>query len=278
MRSEGELRLPGGRIAGDLDLAGAELRGSTGDALDITGVSVGGSLHAGRHVGVPGLAFAATGRVLLSGARIVGDLVFSGARIERAAEAGAVADAIQPDRVESRLPPVPVGIIDAGTCVVADRVQVEGNLELDDGLSTDGTIRLPNATVGGYLRLSGARLSGPYGASETGSRCWPTAWRWGATWKDATTAAVHSCAPGRCAWSAPGCAAVPACPGSSWQRPTATRCWRTGCTSAASSTSAASAARAPSASTTPRSAPHSTAPAPVWNDHGSGRTAASARR
>jgi hypothetical protein len=168
LRSEGELRLPGGRIAGDLDLAGAELRGSTGDALDITGVSVGGSLHAGRHVGVPGLAFAATGRVLLSGARIVGDLVFSGARIERAAEAGAVADAIQPDRVESRLPPVPVGIIDAGTCVVADRVQVEGNLELDDGLSTDGTIRLPNATVGGYLRLSGARLSGPYGASEHG--------------------------------------------------------------------------------------------------------------
>jgi hypothetical protein len=63
---------------------------------------------------------------------------------------------------------VPMGIIDAGTCVVADRVQVEGNLELDDGLSTDGTIRLPNATVGGYLRLSGARLSGPYGASEHG--------------------------------------------------------------------------------------------------------------
>ena len=44
----GELRLPGGRIAGNLDLAGAELRGSAGDALDITGVSVGGSLHAGR--------------------------------------------------------------------------------------------------------------------------------------------------------------------------------------------------------------------------------------
>ena len=66
------------------------------------------------------------------------------------------------------MPPVPVGIIDAGTCVVADRVRVEGNLELDDGLHTDGTVRLPNATVGGYLRLSGARLSGPYGASERG--------------------------------------------------------------------------------------------------------------
>jgi hypothetical protein len=39
---------------------------------------------------------------------------------------------------------------------------------MDDGLATDGTFRLPNAAVGGYLRLSGARLSGPYGASENG--------------------------------------------------------------------------------------------------------------
>ena len=67
-----------------------------------------------------------------------------------------------------RLPPVPVGIIDAATCLVADRVRVEGNLELDDGLTTDGTFRLPNAHVGGYLRLSGARLSGQYGAFERG--------------------------------------------------------------------------------------------------------------
>jgi hypothetical protein len=61
-----------------------------------------------------------------------------------------------------------MGIIDAATCVVADRVRVEGNLELDDGLRTDGTFRLPNAVVGGYLRLSGARLSGPHGASQDG--------------------------------------------------------------------------------------------------------------
>ena len=66
------------------------------------------------------------------------------------------------------MPPVPVGIIDASTCVVADRIRIEGNLELDDGLRTDGTLRLPNAVVGGYLRLSGARLCGPHGASERG--------------------------------------------------------------------------------------------------------------
>jgi hypothetical protein len=168
LRSTGELRLPGGRVGGNLDLAGAELTGSAGDALDLTGVCVGGSLHAGRHLTMPDLTFTATGRVLLSRARIEGDLVFSGARIDRAADPGAVAAAPSTDPAESRLPPVPMGIIDAATCVVADRIRVEGNLELDDGLRTDGTFRLPNAVVGGYLRLSGARLAGPYGASEHG--------------------------------------------------------------------------------------------------------------
>jgi hypothetical protein len=168
LRSTGELRLPGGRISGDLDLAGAELTGSAGGALDLTGVHVGGSLHAGRHLTVPDLTFAAIGRVVLAGARVDGDLVFSGARIDRASDPGAVAAPPEQDTAESRLPLVPVGIIDADTCVVADRVRVEGNLELDDGLRTDGTFRLPNAVVGGYLRLSGAQLSGPDGASARG--------------------------------------------------------------------------------------------------------------
>ena len=168
LHSTGEVRLPGGRIGGNLDLAGAELTGSAGDALDLTGVCVGGSLHAGRHLAMPDLTFTATGRVLLSRARIEGDLVFSGARIDRAADPGAVSAAPSTDPAESRLPPVPMGIIDAATCVVADRIRVEGNLELDDGVRTDGTFRLPNAVVGGYLRLSGARLAGPYGASEHG--------------------------------------------------------------------------------------------------------------
>ena len=118
---------------------------------------------------MPGLTFAATGRVLLSGARIVGDLVFSGARIERAAEAGAVADAIQPDRVESRLPPVPGGHHRRRRPAWSPTAcGSRATWSSTTGCRTDGTIRLPNATVGGYLRLSGARLSGPYGASEHG--------------------------------------------------------------------------------------------------------------
>ncbi len=168
LHSDGELRLPGARITGDVDLGGAQLSSSTGDALDATGCAIGGSLLAGRHRDEPELAFGATGRVQLSGARIAGDLVLSGARIVRAADPGDVADPPELDTAEARMPPVPVGIIDAGTCVVADRIRIEGNCELDDGLRSDGTFRLPNAVVGGYLRLSGARLCGPHGASESG--------------------------------------------------------------------------------------------------------------
>ena len=162
LRADAELRLPGARITGNVDLAGAELASPTGDALDGTGIAIGGSLLAGRHPSGP--AFTASGRVRLPGARIGGDLVFSGALI---------ASTTIPDPGEeapegSRAPVLPAGIVDPAACLVADRVRVEGNLELDDGMATAGTVRLPNAVIGGYLRLSGARLSGPSGASDRG--------------------------------------------------------------------------------------------------------------
>ncbi|WP_214403879.1 hypothetical protein [Pseudonocardia lacus] len=166
LRSDGELRLPGARITGNVDLAGADLASPTGEAVDMTGVSIEGSFLAGRHGTGTDLEFRATGRVVLTGARIGGDVVFSGARIERLPTPGPPDPDPVPD--ETRMPVVPGGIVDAGAALVADRVQVQGNLELDDGLSTDGTVRLPNAVVGGYLRLSGARLLGPRGAGDRG--------------------------------------------------------------------------------------------------------------
>ncbi len=166
LRSTGEVRLPGARITGNLDLAGADLTSPTGDVLDATGITIGGSMLAGRHGAGPDLAFGAGGRVLLAGARIGGDLAFSGARI--ACNPEALRDPPDPSREETRLPVVPGGIVDPAACLVADRVHVDGNLELDDGLRTDGTVRLPNAVVGGYLRLSGAQLCGPRGASDRG--------------------------------------------------------------------------------------------------------------
>lgn len=164
LSSNGELRLPGARITGNIDLAGADITSPTGDAIDLTGITVGGSLLAGRHGAGPNLAFAAGGRVLLAGARIGGDLTFAGARIANRSLPEPQEEAAE----GSRSPVLPDGIVDAAACIVADRVRVEGNLELDDGVHTTGTVRLPNASVGGYLRLSGARLDGSQGASDRG--------------------------------------------------------------------------------------------------------------
>lgn len=164
MRADGEVRLPGARITGNVDLTGAVLTSATGDTLDLTGIDVGGSLLAHRHAAGPEHVFTSRGRILLAGARIGGDLVLSGARIASSAVPPAAPEAAE----GSRAPVLPVGIVDASACLVADRVRVEGNMELDDGLHTTGTVRLPNAVVGGYLRLSGALLDGPLGASDRG--------------------------------------------------------------------------------------------------------------
>lgn len=160
--AHGEVRMPGARITGNLDLSGAQLSSPTVDALDLTGASVDGSLLAGRHHS--GSVFTADGRVVIPGVRIGGDLVFTGAVVRRR-----TVEALLPRAEnESRMPIVPGGIIDPGAAVVADRIHVQGNLELDDGCDTTGTVRLPGAVVGGYVRLSGARLTGPYPEPDRG--------------------------------------------------------------------------------------------------------------
>jgi hypothetical protein len=164
LRAHGELRLPGARITGNADLAGAHLASPTGDTIDLTGVDVGGSLIASRHPTARDQTFTSAGRVLLAGARVGGDLVLSGARIRTVADPEDAEEAAE----GSRVPVLPVGIVDAAACLVADRIRVEGNAELDDGLHTTGTLRVPGMVVAGYLRLSGAQLDGPRGASDRG--------------------------------------------------------------------------------------------------------------
>lgn len=163
LHATGEIRMPGARITGNFDLSGATLTPSTADALDLTGIAVDGSLLAGRHHSDPDSTFTAHGRVRLSGARVGGDLVFSGATIRRRPLA---LPARTPN--DSRLPVVLGGMIDPGAALVADRIRVQGNLELDDGSDTVGTVRLPGAVVTGYLRLSGAHLTGPYDGPDHG--------------------------------------------------------------------------------------------------------------
>jgi hypothetical protein len=153
IHTDGEVRIPGSRVVGNLNLGGSRLSNATGDTLDATGIQVSGSLLAdrlgqhGREVSSdPADRFVSEGRMLLAGARIGGDLVLSGAQIRR--EMSHPGSEPPPDTDSDR----------SAACLVADRIRVEGNLELDDGLCTRGTVRLRNATVGGYLRFSGAEL------------------------------------------------------------------------------------------------------------------------
>lgn len=146
LRATGAVRLANSRVGGNVDFGGARLSNPKGDALHAVGIEVSGSLlgeEEGGHLAVDG-------RFVLSGARIGGDLRLSGARL---------AVAPLPDHSVLVMPRATVD--DSGASLVADRVDVRGNVELDDGFTSTGVVRLPGATIGGYLRLSGATLGGP---------------------------------------------------------------------------------------------------------------------
>ena len=146
LRATGAVRIPNSFVGGNIDLSGARLTNPDGDALHAVGIDVSGSVlgevERGRLV--------ANGRVVLSGARIGGDLRLSGAHLTVAP---------QPER---SVLVMPRGMIDdSGASLIADRLEVRGNVELDDGFTAVGVVRFPGATIGGYLRLSGAMLGTP---------------------------------------------------------------------------------------------------------------------
>jgi hypothetical protein len=146
LRAEGGVRIPNARVGGNVDFGGARLSNRDGDALHAVGIEVSGSVLGE----VEGGRLVASGRVVFSGARIGGDLRLSGATLTVAPV---------PERSVLVLPRGTVD--DAGAALVADRVDVRGNVELDDGFTASGVVRLPGATIGGYLRLSGATLGTP---------------------------------------------------------------------------------------------------------------------
>lgn len=143
LRVSGAVRIPNSRVGGNVDFGGARLSNPAGDALHAVGLEVSGSLlgevEAGRLV--------VDGRLVLSGARIGGDLRLSGAQLTVAPV---------PERSVLVLPRGTVD--DSGASLVADRAEVRGNVELDDGFTATGVVRLPGTRIGGYLRLSGATL------------------------------------------------------------------------------------------------------------------------
>ncbi|TVT08117.1 oxidoreductase [Amycolatopsis bartoniae] len=159
LKADGEVRVPGMWTGGNVNFSGATLSNPGGLALDANGVHVGGSLLC--EVDNFGSAdrrqpFTARGVLQLPSARVDGDIVFRGADL-----ASPQRGSIAVDAWNSSDP-----YVDPWPALVADRMRVEGNVELSDEFSAVGTLRMINTRIGGTLRLAGARLKVPRGGVE----------------------------------------------------------------------------------------------------------------
>lgn len=148
--AEGEVRIPGLRTGGNVNFSGASLRNPDGFALNGNGAVVGGSLlcELDRPGGDAGSQrFATRGLLYLPSMRVSGDLNFRGAEL-KVRQDGLGVDAWKTGD----------WYVDPHPALIADRLHVEGNVELSDGLDVDGTLRMVNARIGGSLRLAGAHI------------------------------------------------------------------------------------------------------------------------
>ena len=137
--SLGTIRFPSARINGRLDVGNAVITNTTGPALHCDGVEI--SDGAFFEDGFSASGVGKQGTIRLPGARIRGQLSFSGATLTNS----------------------------SGPALCADRLQVENGAFLDEGFNAigegeDGVIAIPDAHVRGQLIFSNAVLtnrSGP---------------------------------------------------------------------------------------------------------------------
>ncbi|UVS82678.1 hypothetical protein Actkin_06452 [Actinokineospora sp. UTMC 2448] len=158
LRAEGEVRLRGAHIGGSVHLTGARLSHPDGDALEASGLVVEGNLFCDSTVRTH---FDSAGVVRLTGARIGGDAVFSGAQLH---------DGVRDKAVLV----VPHGKAADRTVLDGDRLRVEGDVKLDAGFTALGSVAVRGARIGGHLLLSGARIGDPSVVAEL-SACFSAA-------------------------------------------------------------------------------------------------------
>lgn len=127
----GELRMAGAHVGGYCNFSGGLLNNPLGHSFNGTGLHVGGNLL------MNGCAL--NGTVLLAGARVDSALTLRGTT---AADGRADDDALDPHS-------------DPNATLVFDRITVDGDVQLDRGFRSSGTVRMVNATLGGTLSLSG---------------------------------------------------------------------------------------------------------------------------
>ncbi|WP_158847344.1 hypothetical protein [Saccharothrix deserti] len=127
----GELRMAGANVGGYCNFSGGLLDNPLGHSFNGTGLHVGGNL-------------------LMNGCTLHGTMLLAGARVDSAltlrgttaADGRADDDALDPHS-------------DPNATLVFDRLTVDGDVQLDRGFRSAGTVRMVNATVGGTLSLSG---------------------------------------------------------------------------------------------------------------------------
>lgn len=142
VRVAGEIRVPGAKIGGNLTFTGAALRNRGHNALNAKGIQIGGSLR-GDVDRVTGGRFTVAGKLYLPSASIQGDLRLRDAILEPGVS--------PPQRGESKHDD-PTGTL------IVDRGAVRGDIQLDQGFHSGGTIRLISTKIGGDLRMSGAQV------------------------------------------------------------------------------------------------------------------------
>ncbi|PPK68058.1 hypothetical protein V5P93_007406 [Actinokineospora auranticolor] len=142
LRVFGELRLRGAGVGGSVHLTGAQLAHPSGVALEATGLVVAGNLLCDSAGG----RFDVAGTAVLSGARIGGDAVFSGARLHDARDG------------DGQVLVLPRGTAADHYVLDAERLRVDGDLKLDSGFTAHGSVGLRGAHIGGHLLLSGAEM------------------------------------------------------------------------------------------------------------------------
>ncbi len=127
-KAEGEVRLVGATIDGDLDCNGAQFSNPNGIALFVDAAKIDGSIF------LPG-GFKAAGQVGVMGATIAGDLDCDGGQFSN------------PN----------------GVALAADRAKIGRGIFLRNGFKAEGVVRLVGATIGGSLECDGGQFSNPNG-------------------------------------------------------------------------------------------------------------------
>ncbi|MEV6895952.1 oxidoreductase [Amycolatopsis sp. NPDC051372] len=151
LEARGEVRMPGMRTGGNVNFSGATFDNPDGFAFNGNGIHIGGSLLCEVDNYGPAAErkrFSAKGIMYFPSATVDSDIVLREAKLT-VDQRGPVAV----DAWKSNDP-----YLDPRPALVADRLKVDGNLELSDGLQAFGTLRMVNARIGGSLRLAGAEI------------------------------------------------------------------------------------------------------------------------